>query len=231
MDRANNVFWVFPARMKGIEHMTKQLVSEDADDLMLVDLAGGFSPRGLHLAHNYPTASVIEVDLPEVVKEKQSRLASGNISIPDNMTFIEADLAITNLDDALGGRKADLITSEGLTLYLTADEMERFFQMTSASLKPGGLLIVEMYFNDKATQLRQNRDTNTVASFVMQMVGNMPGIVKDMETALGYFERAGLVDVTEYPLVDLMAELGEPKPIDVISVMTARKPQPDTVED
>ena len=50
LDGKVNILWFFPARMIVIEELTKRLIPEDKPDLLLVDVAAGFSPRGLHMA-------------------------------------------------------------------------------------------------------------------------------------------------------------------------------------
>lgn len=219
-----NVLWFFPARMMAIEALTERLVPSDKPDLLLVDVAAGFSPRGLHMARRYPQAQVIEVDLPDMVAEKKQRLSRGKIEIPSNLSWIEADLGKTTLGEVLEGRQADFITSEGLTLYLSPEENQRFFQQMQASLKPGGVFMFEAYFKDKFQTLRQSPNINTVASFVLRMVGNVPGIMPDMNTARQYLSDAGFAHSVEYPVTDMMDELHHPKPVDIISIVVSRKP-------
>ncbi len=229
IDRKSNVLWFFPARMLAIEELTSRYLPEDKPGMLLIDLAAGFSPRALNLAKQYPQAQVIEIDLPDVVEEKKKRLEKGKISIPDNLSWIPADLGTHNLHDVLDGRKADLITSEGLTLYLTQEENMRLFRQAEDSLKPGGLLMVEIYLKDKLQRLRQNPNVNTVASFVFRMVGSVPGIMDSMDTAIKLLTDARLDQIKAYPVADLMGELEQPKPVDLISIVVARKPAAETV--
>jgi O-methyltransferase involved in polyketide biosynthesis len=218
-----NVLWFFPARMMAIETLTEQLVPKQKADLLLVDLAAGFSPRGLHLARNYPNSEVIEIDLPQVVTDKKRRLKNADIKIPANLRWIEADLGATDLQAALGGRKADLITSEGLTLYLTPKEQHRLFSQVAANLADDSVFITEVYFQSKLDHLRQQRKINSVASFVIRLVGKLPGMMPDPETCRKRLTEAGLSNLEEYAVVDMMEKIGQPKPVDVISIMVARK--------
>ncbi len=224
MDRKSNILWFFPARMMAIEALTKRHFPEDKPGMLLVDVAAGFSPRGLHMAKNYPQAQVIEIDLPEVVAEKKKRLEHAHIAIPANMSWLEADLGKVNLHDILEGRKADLITSEGLTLYLTKDENARLFQQASSSLKPGGVYMAEVYFREKLARLRQNPNVNAVASFVLRMVGSVPGMMPSLDFVTQLMFEAGLDQIAEHPVTDMMDEIGQPKPVEIISIMVARKP-------
>jgi O-methyltransferase involved in polyketide biosynthesis len=224
IDGKLNILWFFPARMMAIESLTKKHFAEDKPGRLLVDVAAGFSPRGLHMAKQYPQAEVIEIDLPEMVAEKQKRLQKGKIEIPPNLKWIGTDLGKSNLSDVLEGRKADLITAEGLTLYLTRTENSRLFKQISSSLKPGGIMMVEIYFRDKLQHLRQNAHINSVASFILRMVGSVPGLMPDLETVKQLMSEAGLGEIAEHPVSTMMEELGQPKPVDVISIILAHKP-------
>jgi O-methyltransferase involved in polyketide biosynthesis len=177
----------------------------------------------LHLARNYPQADVVEIDLPSVIAEKKRRLKSGGIAVPPNLRWIEANLGETNLADVLDGRKADLITSEGLTLYLTEHEQARFFTQVETNLADDGIFIGEVYFLDKFQEIRRSANINAVASFIFRMVGNVPGVIPNKEVCRQRLSAAGLGNFEEYPVVDLMDELGQQKPVDVISVIVARK--------
>lgn len=224
LDRKNNIMWIFSARMIAIEHLTQRYFPQDQPGLFMVDIAAGFSPRGLHLAQRYPQAEVVEIDLPDVVTEKKRRLEKGKIEIPPNLRWIEADLGKSNLHDVLEGRKANLITNEGLTLYLTPAENERLFHQAASSLLPDGLFIVEIFFRDKFLKIQQDPSVRTAASFVLRMVGNVPGLMENSDAALQALLRADFEAVVEHPVVDMMDELGQPRPYDVNSILVARKP-------
>ncbi|HEX2907507.1 MAG TPA: hypothetical protein VHO69_11635, partial [Phototrophicaceae bacterium] len=71
-------------------------------------------------------------------------------------------------------------------------------------------------------------NVNTVASFVLRMVGNVPGMMPSVETAVDYMAAAGLTRMVEHSVADMMDELGQARPVDVISIMVAHKP---TVEE
>ncbi len=225
IDGNTNVLWFFPARMIALETLTQRFAPADKPDLLLVDLASGFSPRGLHMAEQFPNATVIEIDLPDVVAEKKSRLTKGRIAVPDNLNWLEADLGKTDLSEVLDGRQADLITSEGLTLYLTQHENQRFFKQVATCLAPGGTFLVDIYFKDKIQHVRRSPHTNNAASLILRMVGAVPGLMPDKATAESYFTEAGLTQVQEFPLAAMMEELNHPKPLDVISIMAGAAPR------
>jgi O-methyltransferase involved in polyketide biosynthesis len=231
LDGKTNILWFFPARMMAIEALTKRHFPEDKPGLLLVDVAAGFSPRGLHMAQQYPQAQVIEIDLPDVVTEKKKRLANSKIAIPSNLSWLQADLSKEKLSDVLSGRKANLITSEGLSLYLTPKENARFFKHIAGSLAPDGIFMVEIYFNTKLQKLQQNPNVRNVASFIFRMVGSVPGLMANAGVAAQIMSEAGFDQISEHAVVDMMDEIGQPKPLDVISIMVAHKSVVARVDD
>ena len=82
----------------------------------------------------------------------------------------------------------------------------------------------EIYLRDKFLTLRQSPNVNSVASFVLRMVGGVPGIMPNVDTAKQYLSDAGFTGITEYPVTDMMKELGQTPPVDVISIMVAHLP-------
>ncbi len=58
----------------------------------------------------------------------------------------------------------------------------------------------------------------------MRMVGNVPGLMQSPDAAMQMLAEAGLDQVVEHPVTDMMDELGQPRPYDVISIMVAHKP-------
>ena len=126
----------------------------------------------------------------------------------------------------LDGRKAHLITSEGLTLYLTQTELHRLFQQAHESLADGGFFITEIYLESKLTTIRQNPQTNTAMSMIMRQIGRTPGFLDDgnAETLL---KDTGFARIDHVPLVDLMAEIGEVVPVDIVWLYQAQKGKPE----
>ena len=130
-------------RPRMFQHLA-ETVLEGIETPLIVEIAAGFSARGYNLAERYPQAHVIEIDLPNVVEDKKSRLESNDkITIPSNLNWIGADLGIVNLQDLLGDQKADVILAEGLLGYFPHADMVQICKNVYASLKPGGHFIAD----------------------------------------------------------------------------------------
>ena len=111
---------------------------------MLIEIAAGFSPRGILLAKEIPDLTVIEIDLPDVVEEKQKRLERGEIQIPPNISWKSADLGVEPLDQVLDQQQVDVVSAEGLMPYFEYADITRIARQIYQSLKPGGALIADL---------------------------------------------------------------------------------------
>ena len=217
-----NFIEFFPARMIGIEALSKRFVSHRTGKLLLVDVASGFSPRALRMAYEFPQAEVVEIDLPHVFNEKRKRLRHAGIELPPNLRWIEADLGSQNLSDILEGRKADLITAEGITLYLTTAEAMRLLQQVRVSLADNGVYISEIYFTAKLNDVRHHAQGSTVVSMFLRQIGRTPGILPSDLVATSMFQEAGFGQIERFPLADLMEEMGQVRPVDVVTLYAVR---------
>lgn len=108
----------FEARFKAVS----RLVLEQRASQVL-DLASGFSPRGLDPAFHGLT--YVEVDLPGMIAQKREIVTELLGTIPDHLKFCCA--SVLNHDELMQGLKYFrkehvVVTSEGLLRYLTFEE-------------------------------------------------------------------------------------------------------------
>ncbi|MEO3435303.1 class I SAM-dependent methyltransferase [Inquilinus sp. CAU 1745] len=93
----------------------------------VVVLGGGLDTLALRLAPAFPAASFIEVDRTETQRVKR-RLAAQVAGIPDNLAFVEADLAITPLEAVLSESSGPtLLIAEFVLEYLPPEAVARLF--------------------------------------------------------------------------------------------------------
>src|SRR5882724_2715982 len=85
------------ARPAAFQLEIERSIPKGKSSVKIVEVAAGLSPRGLNLAKALPNIEIIEVDLPSVVAEKQSRFLKANISIPSNLSWRGADLGVAPL--------------------------------------------------------------------------------------------------------------------------------------
>ncbi len=167
-----------------------------------VDMAAGFSTRGLALARQRPTDEVVEVDLPPVIDRKLRRLRRLG-ELPANLSWQRADLVQTPLGELLGGRRAHVALAEGLLIYLPPPRIEEVARSVLAALAPGGTFIGDV-FSSGGFQIAEGR-SGPVLKLVQKKAGSFHGRFDSTEDVRTLFERAGFEQVE----VDDLAELAE----------------------
>lgn len=98
----------------------------EAGTSQVVELASGVATHGINLTSSNPELNYVELDLPDVVKEKQAVIDEVGVVIPSNLSIVEGNAL--NEDDirsaiASFDRTEPLtVVNEGLMRYLTFDE-------------------------------------------------------------------------------------------------------------
>lgn len=162
------------------------------ENVLLVEIAAGFSPRGLELAQALPQVQVIEIDLPDVVREKKKRLLKArDVTIPSNLTWREADMGVVTLKEVLEGKLATVITAEGLLPYFPHEQQVRISQQVYENLTERGLFLADMSWQEGTKQAEEG------TRFFSRQAGQVLGLVKNKEEARNVFVEAG------YQVVDI----------------------------
>lgn len=183
---------------------------------VIVDIAAGLAPRGIHLAKEYPQSQVIEIDLPEVIAEKQRRLQRKHIDIPSNLIWLTGDLAVTPLSAILGEQKAHIISAEGLLPYLDHNQIKQLGRWVSESLYPGGIFVADAPLRKGVQEIQQ------LASFFSRQAGNWYGILDEEMVGVQLLMDSGFDQVETYVATDFADEFKLPMPmIDVSCFMVA----------
>jgi O-methyltransferase involved in polyketide biosynthesis len=212
-----------PVRTASFAGLVKQALNGDGTGKVLVEIATGFSPRGLMLAQEMPNLQVIEIDLPDVIQEKRKRLEGKQISTPPNLTWKSADLGIQPLSEVLDQQRVDVVTAEGLMPYFDYPDITRIARHVYQSLKPGGVLIADLgYVSGQGLQ-----EAGRIVQIFRRYTSTAPGAVHDEETAYDLFRNAGYEKVELYRMPQTAALFNLPQPVsDVLFFMVAqRKPE------
>lgn len=137
------------ARLYGLTELARRALPAQRENAVIVELACGLSPRGLYLAREFPDVQVIEIDLPDVVRDKQKRLEQArSLTLPPNIRWLAADLGVTSLDEILENQQVDVVIAEGLTPYFTNAEVIRMANHIRNSLKPGGSFVCDLPWDE-----------------------------------------------------------------------------------
>lgn len=213
------LFNFVPVRLGGFTNLIEQMLPRDGGATLLVDLAAGFSPRGLQLAQAFPHLEVIEIDLPDVIEEKQKRLQRiPNLHLPINLSWRAADLGKTPLSEVLEGRLANVVSAEGLLPYFSFPDITRIAHHVLYSLKPGGTFLTDLGYLTPEGQ----RQAKGVMQVFRRQTRTTPGTVNDEQTARQLFTDAGYKHITLYKMPEIaeMFKLPTPAP-DVLFFIAA----------
>lgn len=124
----------FRARKRVIEAAVRRSLDEGFKQLVVV--GAGFDWLATTLAKEGVDARLIELDLPTNQGIKRQALAQAG-GVPRGLTMVPVDLATTDLDQALAAVPREvgfdpmaptLFVAEGLLMYLTLDQVKRFFR-------------------------------------------------------------------------------------------------------
>jgi O-methyltransferase involved in polyketide biosynthesis len=206
-----------------IDGLIRRSLPAQGEKLVFVDVAAGLSPRGMMLAQERPDIQVIEIDLPEVVDEKQQRLKRGrNIDMPSNLSWMAVNLDTTPLPEALGSLKAHVISSEGLLPYLHHPQIVRMGQWVLECLHPGGVFIADVPLRKGVQEIQQ------LASFFSRQAGNWYGTIDTQEQGRQLLTEAGFETVKTYHASDFILDFDLPAPlVDVSCFLQAVKHKAD----
>lgn len=165
----------------------------DKPNATLVELAAGFSPRGVQIARELPALKVIEIDLPEVLAEKQRRLKSTHrVEIPTNIEWRTGDLAQTSLHTVLAGQPVDMIVMEGLLPYFNRDDCLTILRQAHTSLKPGGLCLCDILYRQDMDEINRLG----VFSHYRQQAGSVKYHATGEDDLRALYQEAGYASVT-----------------------------------
>ena len=122
------------ARMKHMDLIVRQEVAATIDTLVI--LGAGYDTRAYRMRRELSGIQVFEVDRPATSRDKRKRLAKDLRSMPENIDFVEADLAQHDLIDKLASRghrlsSRTLFLLSGVSMYLPEAAMLDLFDQVA----------------------------------------------------------------------------------------------------
>jgi SAM-dependent methyltransferase len=191
-------------RVVGSNTLIRRLLPEN-QPAVVVDPIVGFSPQHIWLTQELPDVVCIEVDLPKNIQEKKRRLRQ--FDLPSNLKFVEADLALTPLHEAIGDMKADVVIANAA--YVDSTRFVTILKYLRHILKPNGKVIAEFPYAPGSDNLAKDK-------FIMRrLAGNPVGIVQSVGAIYDIFRKAEYTDVEVVRLSELAAEVNHPTPADI----------------
>lgn len=214
-----------PVRYGSFAGLIKRALGDNTDGKVCIEVAAGFSPRGLLLAREMPDLHVIEIDLPDVVEEKQKRLEKGGIAIPPNIVWKAADLGVEPLSTVLDQQHVDVVSAEGLLPYFEMDDITRIARQVKESLKPGGVFIADLgYMSPQGMQ-----EASNLVRIFNRYTSTAPGTVSDEETAYKLFNDAGYEKVELYHMQQTAQMFNLAQPVSDVSFFMVAHAKPEVI--
>ncbi len=200
---------LFEGRYKAINEITKQFVPSQ-----ILELASGFSARGMEFSHN-PSITFVESDLPKIVAQKQklieqlagqrSNLYSVAIDITQNPSQFPLDV------NYLQPEKPIVVICEGILLYLTLAQKQQVFANVRQMLEIyGGVWITSDLITLETYKKRQqiNPNWSKFSESINRMTGRTPSknYFENFKHIEQFCQEQGFL-CKKYNMLDIVAQL------------------------
>lgn len=208
------------ARHICLTRLVEQTLADREAPKVIVEMAAGFSARAVTLARKFPQAKVIEIDRPSVITAKQERLRQmWGDTLPKNLQWLSADLAATELTDLVGAQAVDVVISEGVLPYFTAEEITRIVASVRACLVPNGVMFTDIV-SAAGWKVVEGKSGLAVWLFRRQ-AGQFKGAMPNAEAARKLFQDAGYTYVAVGSLKEVSGRYALPGEVADTSFLVA----------
>ena len=179
----------------------------EANFAQIVILGAGFDTRALRFASQNRGTKIFELDAPTTQQSKIEVLRRKNISIPTELVFVPIDFDRQEVFDVLSkagyqlGQRT-LFIWEGVTMYLTAQAVDKTLDFIRRSSVPGSRVVFDYIF---ASVIRQeNRHYGEQKGFDMvAKVGESWTFGLEEGEIEGFLAKRGFELIRHYTATDL----------------------------
>jgi methyltransferase (TIGR00027 family) len=146
------------ARTKELDAAFGEALDARFDQIVL--LGAGFDTRALRFAGRNRGTKIFELDVPPTLDQKIEILRRKRLAVPPELTFVRINFDKEDLAAALAkagfqsGRKT-LFLMEGITMYLTAQAVDRNFAFIRQNAAPGSRVVFDYIY--ASVLRRENR--------------------------------------------------------------------------
>jgi O-methyltransferase involved in polyketide biosynthesis len=154
--RQANLEHMLLARHRAIDHLLERAIESGAVS-QVIEVAAGYSPRGLRFAERYPDLVYVEGDLPAQAAAKRELLVRAGLARANHhVVAIDAlaDDGPTSLDAVAGAlldpTRGVAILTEGLLNYFSREDVEQMWGRFArcAARFPGGTYLSDLNVED-----------------------------------------------------------------------------------
>lgn len=135
--------------------------------------------------------TLFEIDLPSQTADKQARVQTAGLSVPDNLCWISADLSDTGWTDSLTGctrfddTRISFCSLLGLLYYLSEADTERLLCSLGALLPSGSTLVFDYPDAGYAAQQRTHTELAAASDEAMH-TGSSPEEMDSLLARCGF---------------------------------------------
>lgn len=179
-------------------------LGNNAENKVILDPAGGYSPQFYWLAQEFTEAHFVEVDVHEVIEYKRKALY--DFGIPSNLRLRPLDMTRTELHK-IQSELVDVMVVLGA--YVTHDEFRKLLLYLEYLVRDPGYLIVPFPYEPGIDNFTQN-------SFAFsKMIATPVGSVKSLSDVEALFEGTAFQLQEVIKLSDFAREQGKAIPADI----------------
>ncbi len=218
-------------------HIDKLLQDASKNGLeQVVMLGAGFDSRAYRFGKDLPGVRFFELDHPPTSLRKQALVKEIFGKLPRNVTFVPIEFNTWSVEDAMvkagyDSKKVTCFIWEGVSMYITAEAVDRTLRFIATRSAPGSTVIVD-YLPEPA--IKADSGVRRIA-FRMALAGEpiLSGFPEGVDAAEAYLNERGLdvlsdVGHEELTRMYLMGSDGKPdgKPSPYFRIAHARVPAP-----
>lgn len=138
------VYWYLNARVRHIDSILKQTVSEKIEQLVII--AAGSDSRAYRFKDALRGTRIFETDLPRAQSEKKKKLSAIFGKLPGHVTYVPGDLNRNSLEDLLlpAGYSPDKKTffiCEGIFHYLPESTVDSLLEFIACNSSHGSSVV------------------------------------------------------------------------------------------
>jgi O-methyltransferase involved in polyketide biosynthesis len=197
----------------------------------VVELAAGVATHGINLSRAHKKLRYVEVDLPDVVKEKQAIIRDLGLGMPTNLEIVAGNaLNESDVHRAIAGFDREqpiTVVNEGLMRYLTFDEKAVLARTIHKLLTEYGGAWVTPDISLRQALARENDVATGHIDGLKQTTGIdvEKNVFEDVEHAKRFFDELGF-KVESHSFLEVTGQLVSPQRLGMTDEAVRRLNEP-----
>ncbi|MGD8780375.1 MAG: SAM-dependent methyltransferase [Ignavibacteria bacterium] len=148
------LYGYFIARTAFIDSIFNNACDDDIPQIVFI--GAGYDTRSYRLINKLETTKIFELDIKTTQQRKIEILQKNKINIPNSLLFIPINFTTDNMHDVLfkagyNSNKKTLFIWEGVTYYLTKEEIERTMNFIQKYSPEGSILCFDYMVEKRAS--------------------------------------------------------------------------------